>query len=108
MVIIIKSLRCRFGHKFSRVIDCDLITTRSQQYTCKIWMCKHCGQIIGGSTPIYHPKMDKNEYCIKCDRLTCAKNDEGYCNSKDKEIEFKSACLDNGEQFLKCESFDLE
>ncbi|MBH7847151.1 hypothetical protein I6A75_16875 [Clostridioides difficile] len=107
-MIIIKSLRCIFRHLFSRVKDCDLITTRSQQYTCKIWMCKHCGQIVAGSTPVYHPKMEKNEYYIKCDQLACAKNDEGYCNSKDKEIEFKSVCLDDGKQFLKCENFDWE
>ncbi|EGT3640900.1 TPA: hypothetical protein UL242_003994 [Clostridioides difficile] len=107
-MIIIKSLRCIFRHLFSRVKDCELITTRSQQYTCKIWMCKHCGQIVAGSTPVYHPKMEKNEYYIKCDQLACAKNDEGYCNSKDKEIEFKSVCLDDGKQFLKCENFDWE
>ncbi|MGX9757469.1 hypothetical protein ACWYRQ_14405 [Clostridioides difficile] len=71
-------------------------------------MCKHCGQIVAGSTPVYHPKMEKNEYYIKCDQLACAKNDEGYCNSKDKEIEFKSVCLDDGKQFLKCENFDWE
>ncbi|AKP44791.1 TPA: hypothetical protein P1M42_000086 [Clostridioides difficile] len=104
----IKGFRCICRHKFSRIKDCYLITTKSQQHTCKIWVCKYCGQIVAGSTPVYHPNMKVNEYCVKCELLACSNNYEGYCNSKDKEIEFKSICLEGNKEILQCKNFDLE
>lgn len=104
-----KNFRCWFRHRFSRIKDCNLVTTRNQEYTYKIWECRHCGDIVTGAKPVYHPKIDNNTYKIKCDWKACAKNKSGYCNDKDTEITFKSIKSDyNKKDYMQCENFDWE
>lgn len=50
----------------------------------------------------------KSDICqskVKCERITCANNISGICNSK--EVQLKSVKIDDID-YLNCNSFDFE
>lgn len=57
------------------------------------FICRHCGETLAEIMSIHHSGKIINEYIIKCKLLACVNNYNGYCYSKDKEIELKSILI---------------